>query len=37
MSLYGLDQATNIAQSLLEPADLNLRVNQLKQKKWMKF
>ena len=33
MSLYGVDQATNIGQSLLEPADLNIRVNQLKQKK----
>ena len=33
ISLYGLDQATNIGQSLLEPADLNIRVNQLKQKK----
>ena len=33
ISLYGVDQATNIGQSLLEPADLNLRVNQLKQKK----
>ncbi len=33
MSLYGLVQATNIGQSLLEPADLNIRVNQLKQKK----
>jgi 16S rRNA (cytosine967-C5)-methyltransferase len=33
ISLYGLDKATNIGQSLLEPADLNIRVNQLKQKK----
>ena len=33
ISLYGVDQATNLGQSLLEPADLNIRVNQLKQKK----
>ena len=33
ISLYGVDQATNIGQSLLEPADLNIRVNHLKQKK----
>jgi len=33
ITVYGVDQAINIGQSLLEPADLNIRVNQLKQKK----